>query len=803
MMLSKVQKPVRRAHAVRLMALALGAGALMIGLVHFRALAAAGAPASEVLVANTQCSGITTYPANANGDVSVTTGGGICDPRSIAFDSVGNLYVTNFVKDSVLVYPPGSKGQARPTAIIAGPNTGISRPIGIALDGSGNIYVANYGGNGTVTVFAAKSNGNAAPLATIGGADTFLCGPRSIALDGKGNIYVGNLGGCPTSALPNVTVYPPKSSGDALPSKIISGTNTGLSFPNGIAVDVLGKIYVADSLANAVFVYPAGSNGNTAPTATISGPDTGLNIPVNVALDGSKNIYITNSVDTDFPNGNSVTIYPAGSSGDAAPGATIVGSETGLTAPYGIALDKSGNIYVTNPNDEGGQAGDIDTVTEYRSGSSGNIAPIATITGSPFPLFEVGGLALDRSGNIYVATISATGTGGGTGVSIFPAGSNATGAPKAIISGASTELNEPSGVAVDASGNIYVTDISSTKVLIYTPGSNGDVLPKAVIDGSNTGLTTPRGIAVDRKGKIYVTNYDGFTGITIYPAGSSGNVTPIATISGDATGLNFPVGIALDAVGNIYVTNDSSPTNSVTIYPAGSNGNVAPSATISGPDTLLDVPWAIAVDGGGKIFVANLGQGSPDVGSVTVYPPGSNGAVKPVAVISGPHTQLFDPVGIALIQPPPTPRPTATPTRTPTRTPTKSATRTPTRTPTRTATHTRTPTRTPTRTATHTRTPTRTPTRTATHTRTPTRTPTRTVTHTRTPTRTPTRTATHTRTPTRTPTRTATHTRTPTRTPPATPTRTRTPTPTPTRIGQHTPLAAWQHPVLAGAQGPS
>ena len=79
--------------------LALIVGALPIGLVNSPALAAA----SQLLVANAACSTTTSYRATANGDVSVTTGRGVCDPRSVAFDSA-NIYIANFAEDSVLVY---------------------------------------------------------------------------------------------------------------------------------------------------------------------------------------------------------------------------------------------------------------------------------------------------------------------------------------------------------------------------------------------------------------------------------------------------------------------------------------------------------------------------------------------------------------------------------------------------------------------------------------------------------------------------------------------------------------------------
>ena len=68
--------------------------------------------------------------------------------------------------------------------------------------------------------------------------------------------------------------------------------------------------------------------------------------------------------------GDTVTVYPAGSSGNATPSATIAGSNTGLDEPQGIAVDAGGNIYVTN---YGSQQGGNDAVTVYAAGSNGNM----------------------------------------------------------------------------------------------------------------------------------------------------------------------------------------------------------------------------------------------------------------------------------------------------------------------------------------------------------------------------------------------------------------------------------------------
>lgn len=291
------------------------------------------------------------------------------------------IFATNFSNTNyaVTAYPAGSSGNIAPTTDIAGANTGLSRPYGVGLDSSGNIYVAEEAAN-TVTIYAAGSTGNVAPSATIAGSNTLLNEPLGLAVDPTGNIYVANLGGGYS-----VTVYPHGSTGNVAPSQAISGSNTGLEQPIGVAADSSGNIYVANSTISTsnsrVTVYSAGSTGNVAPLATISGSNTGLNGPWGIALDSSRNIYVTSS------NSNAITVYPAGSNANATPSATISGSNTGLASPQGIVVDKSGNIYVAE-NTSGL------SIFTFAAGASGNVAPIRTISGSNTGLISPRFLAL-------------------------------------------------------------------------------------------------------------------------------------------------------------------------------------------------------------------------------------------------------------------------------------------------------------------------------------------------------------------------------------------------------------------------
>ena len=101
--------------------------------------------------------------------------------------------------------------------------------------------------------------------------------------------------------------------------------------------------------------------------------------------------------------------------------------------------------------------------------------------------------------------------------------------------------------------------------------------PSLQVSGASTGLSQPFGLALDGQGRLVVTNVAG-NSIAIYAAGANGNVAPIRTIAGAATGLNVPSGVCLDASGTIYVTNANANANgnSITEYAAGVAGNVAP-----------------------------------------------------------------------------------------------------------------------------------------------------------------------------------------------------------------------------------
>jgi trimeric autotransporter adhesin len=308
----------------------------------------------------------------------------------------------------------------------------------------------------------------------------------------------------------------------------------------------------------------------------------GLHTPVGVAVDASGNIYIADRYDNRIrmvTKSTGIITTVAGDGTDGYTGDGGLATSARLYYPSDVALDASGNIYIADSANHRirmvtKSTGIITTVAgdgQYGYTGDGGLATSAVMN---FPI----DIALDASGNIFIAdfydhrirmvtkstgiitTVAGDGTGGYTG-DYGPA--------------TSAGLNNPSGVAVDASGNIYIADYYNHRIRMVTK-SDG-IITTVAGDGTkgykgDGGLATsarldfPQGVVVDASGNIYIA--DSFNHRIRMVTKSDGIITTVAGggtqgYKGDgglatSAHLYVPQGVIVDASGNIYIADSAN-----------------------------------------------------------------------------------------------------------------------------------------------------------------------------------------------------------------------------------------------------
>jgi len=297
-------------------------------------------------VNNTTASGIQWYnngvlvytPTATTSPGGTTITASFLFPGIVFVDVWGNIYVTDWSNNRVQKLAPGSTtGLGTTVAGIGDGNSGsganqLARPMGIFVDASGNLYVADQY-NHRIQKFpagsTAGSNGiTVAGTGTAGSAANQLNNPVSVFVDAQGNIYVSDQSNYRIQKFPagstagsdGITVA------GTTPSGYLNSANQ-LQQPSGIFVDGSGNVYVADTFNNRIQEFlagsTAGSNGITvAGTGTQGTGANQLSFPLTVALDGSGNIYVTDG------SYNRIQKFAPGSMGGDN-GTTVAGNSDG------------------------------------------------------------------------------------------------------------------------------------------------------------------------------------------------------------------------------------------------------------------------------------------------------------------------------------------------------------------------------------------------------------------------------------------------------------------------------------------
>jgi kumamolisin len=237
------------------------------------------------------------------------------------------------------------------------------------------------------------------------------------------------------------------------------------------------------------------------------------------------------------------------------------GSAANFYIPSGIALDSSGNLYIADYSNnairEVTPGGTVTTPYGSKSAAEGS----TNGSGNSALFNGPNGVAIDSSGNIYVADTA------NNLIRKITSGTVST------FAGAGGQFNTPEGVAVDTSGNVYVADTLNDCIRKITPGGSvatvaGQVGDQGYEDGAATTaalFNEPSSVAVDGSGNIYVAD----TGnCVIRKISTTGTVTTLAgqaTVSGYLDGaaatalFNCPAGITVDSFGNVYVADCLTP----------------------------------------------------------------------------------------------------------------------------------------------------------------------------------------------------------------------------------------------------
>jgi uncharacterized protein (TIGR03437 family) len=593
-----------------------------------------------------------------SGDNGPATSAQLLYPEGIAVDSAGNLYIAdsnNFrvrkVSHGVITTVAGNGTYG--TSGDNGPAT--SAQLGataVAVDSAGNLYIVDTYNN----LIREVSNG---VITTAAGTSARFNRPQGVAVDSAGNLYIADTGNGFIRKVSNGVITTvagiggPGFSGDNGPA-----TNAQLYFPDGVAVDSAGNLYIADSanqrirkVANGVITTVAG-NG-TLGFSGDNGPATGaeLNFPSGIAVDSAGNLYIPepyNSRIRKVSNGLITSVVGNSLNGDSGPA-----SSAQLTAEA-VAVDSAGNVYIADSASiRKVSHGVITTVAGNGTpGFSGDNGP-ATSAQLNTPL----GVAVDSAGSVYIADRNnhrIRKVSGGVITTV--AGNGTQGFSGDNGPATSAELNYPGGVAVDSTGNVYIADNYNQRVrkvsggVITTVAGNGTVGFSGDNGPAISAQLVPDAVAVDSAGNLYVAdNYNNrvrevSNGIITTVAG---NGTPgFSGDNGPATSaqLDYPEGIAVDSAGVLYIADNADSRirmvwNGVIATVAG-NGTGGFSGD-NGPATsaLLWSPQGVAVDPAGNLYVADTGNNrirvltpsgsrcTYNVSPTTLQPPASGGAV--------------------------------------------------------------------------------------------------------------------------------------------------------------------------------
>jgi uncharacterized delta-60 repeat protein len=403
-----------------------------------------------------------------------------------------------------------------------------------------------------------------------------------------------------------------------------------------IAVDSSGNIYVTGkswgwgtNYDYATIKYDP--SGSQLWAARYNGPGNFWDEASAIAVDRSGSVYVTGRSVGHVSNNEVITTDYAtikyNANGKQLWAKRYAGAHNAADEARAIAVDRSGNVYITGSSEGYTSASDYLTI---KYSPSGKQLWVAKYNGPGNFYDEARAISVDRSGNIYV-TGDSVGSGTGDDIATIKYNSNGKQLWLTRFNGSGSHDDEVSDLAVDGSGNIYVTGSSPgpnfrEDFLTIKCDTNGKQLWAKRYNGPANGFDTAKALALDSLGNVYITgrcqgkgdqNWDYAT----IKYNTNGKQLWVKRYNGPANSEDVALDIAVDSSGNVYVTGWSegvdtdpemgNPSDYATIKynPSGKQLWVE---RYNGPSKHWDGAYAIAVDGSGNVYVT----GGSDTGSV-------------------------------------------------------------------------------------------------------------------------------------------------------------------------------------------
>jgi len=318
-----------------------------------------------------------------------------------------------------------------------------------------------------------------------------LYGPQGVAVDAMGNVYIVEGGYNRVRIVTRSTGIISTYAGTGMMGSDGDGgaaTSAQLNYPQGVAVDASGNVFIADTNNNKVRLVTKATGTITTYAGTgIYGPSSdnlpatssSLSSPRSLAVDSSGNLYIADmsnyKVRLVTRSTGIMTTFAGmgtlGSSGDDGP--AIMAS---LSYPNAVAVDASDNVYIGDSSRVRVVTRSSTTISTIagQAGMYGNSGDGGAATSALFS--SVYGLAADTSGNVYVAdqmnhNIRVVSWRIGTGIVTTIAGTGAYGSGGDGSPATSAQLSSINGVAVDASGNVFITDSNKVREVVVSPAA--------------------------------------------------------------------------------------------------------------------------------------------------------------------------------------------------------------------------------------------------------------------------------------------------------------------------------------------